>query len=396
MNTQDYILAAFRKLTDTSFYQSQDNDITLNISYDISKTLLNIIANKVICKKCLSYFQSYNPRPRRFFSSRKYTKIFYRLLRQKRGTLFLFTTKHRTSPSRDLVGDVTSLYTNIPLHEADRAIGHMLFHSQPHAKATYQPIVTQTVIPCFPRKHFHFLRWKKVTLLPSNRFSMGSKCAPSVTFIGDFERTLIDNLPNDQPKSLIWLKFIHDIFAIWTRGSTSLVQINSWLNSRHTASNSHALIQWHQWLCLTPVKLNCGLLETEFYIKPTSLSYLHRPSSHPTHILQSLPWGKFLRVRRNCTHLDSFDHFAEIILQAFIEWGYGHASLIRARHQARSKDRSSLLAPHANLQTHNTITTDLSRAPKEEFFLILEDHGETANLPTCERWLGYPGYLGHH
>ena len=67
MYTQDYTFEAFRQLSDTSFYQSLDSNITLAISYDISKTLLNMRANKEIGKKCLSYLLPKNPRPGRFY-----------------------------------------------------------------------------------------------------------------------------------------------------------------------------------------------------------------------------------------------------------------------------------------------------------------------------------------
>ena len=107
------------------------------------------------------------------------------------------------------------------------------------------------------------------------------------------------------PNLWYWLRFIDDIFAIWTHGSAKLLDFNTWLNSRHnslnfTCSHSETSVVFLD----TPVKLNCGLLETELYIKPTSsLSYLHRTSSHPTHVFKSLPYGEFLRVHRNCTHL---------------------------------------------------------------------------------------------
>ena len=287
--------------------------------------------------------------------------------------------------------DVTSLYTNIPLHEAERAVARMLLQSRPHAEAPSNQLLLKLLRHVFQGNIFTFSDGKKLHYyLQTNGVSMGSKCAPSVacTFMGDFERIHIDNLPDDQPKPLIWLRFIDDIFAIWTHGPTSLSQFNSWLNSLHhsikfTCSHSETSVVFFD----TTVKLNGGLLETKLHIKPTSsLSYLHRTSSHPTHVFQSLPYGEFLRVRRNCTHLDTFDHYAEVLLQAFIKRGYDRASLIRARDQARSKDRTSLLAPYANLQTQDTTTQDLSYSSREEFFLILEHHGENQkNLPTHER-----------
>ena len=60
--------------------------------------------------------------------------------------------------------------------------------------------------------------------LQTNGVSLGSKCAPSAAcvFMGDFERQHLTNLPNDQLKPFIWLRYIEDIFAIWPHGNDSL------------------------------------------------------------------------------------------------------------------------------------------------------------------------------
>ena len=58
---------------------------------------------------------------------------------------------------------------------------------------------------------------------------------PSVAcvFLCDFERIHLSYLPNNQPKPLIWIRYIDDIFAIWPHGMDALLELNSWLNSRH-------------------------------------------------------------------------------------------------------------------------------------------------------------------
>ena len=157
---------------------------------------------------------------------------------------------------------------------------------------------------------------------------MGSKCAPSVAcvFIGDFEMIHLPDLSDNHPKPLIWFGYI-DIFAIWPHGINTLLRFNSWLNSQHpriqfTCAYSKSSVDFLD----TMAKLVDGSLQTELYIKPTSsLSYLHRDSCHPTHIFQALPYGEFLRVCRNCSTFGSFDHFTEIILEAFILRGYNRA-----------------------------------------------------------------------
>ena len=116
----------------------------------------------------------------------------------------------------------------------------------------------------------------------------------------------------------------------------------------------------------TTVKLVDGCLQIDLFIKPTSsLSYLHRDSCHPIIVFQSLPYGEFLRVCRNCSKRSSFNHFSDIILEAFIRQGYERDFLLRAQEQARDVDRSSMLEPYANLQvSHRTDTSNLN-SPSE-------------------------------
>ena len=213
---------------------------------------------------------------------------------------------------------------------------------------------------------------------------MGSKCAPSVAcvYMGDFERQHLSNLPTQQQKLLIWLTYIDDIFAIWPHGQDSLLKFNSWLNSRHpriqfTCVCSNTSVDFLD----TTVKLINGSLQTELFIKPTSsLSYLHRNSCHPTHVFQALPYREFLRVRKNCSTLDSFDHFSDIILEAFTQRGNDSASLLRAQSQARGVDRPSLLAHYANLEaSHRTDSNNLSYT-SDQFFFVLEHHPKNPKI----------------
>ena len=278
--------------------------------------------------------------------------------------------------------DVTSLYTNIPPAEAERAVARMLIQARPHARSPSNQLLLKLLRHVFQGNIFSFCDGNKLHYyLQVNGVSMGSKCAPSVacTFMGDFERIHIHSLPSDQPRPLIWLRFIDDIFAIWTHGPEALQDFTIWLNARHTnikftCSHSETSVTFLD----TTVLLKDDHLETELFIKPTSsLSYLHRNSSHPPHVFTSLPFGEFLRVKRNCSTLESFDHFSEIILEAFIHHGYDRASLDRARQQARIKDRSSLLETYANLQASNETDPDSST---KNFYLILQHHVENTKI----------------
>ena len=123
-------------------------------------------------------------------------------------------------------------------------------------------------------------------------------------------------------------------------------------------------------------------IETELYIKPTSsLSYLHRSSCHPLHVFKSLPYGEFLRTRRNCSTLESFDRFAIIIKEAFLKRGYNADELDHAITKARSLDRKSLLKPKDEASPHNNTqqSDDPAFPQSRDCRIILNHHPDSAN-----------------
>ena len=264
----------------------------------------------------------------------------------------------------------------------------MLFQARPHATSPCNQSLLRLLCHVFQGNIFSFSDGVKLHLyLQVNGISMGSKCAPSVacTFMGDFERIHIYSLPPVEPKPLIWLRFIDDIFAIWTDSTETLTDFTTWLNSRHpnikfNCSHSETSVSFLD----TTVLFKDGQLETELFIKPTfSVSYLHRLSSHPPHVFQSLPYGEFLR--RNCSNLESFDCSSETILKAFIKRGYDRASLNRAREQARAIDRPTLLDSYANLQASSRTDANTSNTSSQDFYLIIQHHDENTQIKQLLR-----------
>ena len=145
----------------------------------------------------------------------------------------------------------------------------------------------------------------------------------------------------------------------------------------------------------TTVKLVDGSLQTELFIKPTSsLSYLHWDSCHPTIVFQSLPYGEFLRVCRNCSIPSSFNPFSNVILEAFIPRGCDRVSLLRAQEQVCSIERSSLLDSYANPHVSHRTDTNLN-SPSDQFFFTLYTIN-TPNPPVSQTKLEHLGHVAHH
>jgi len=113
------------------------------------------------------------------------------------------------------------------------------------------------------------------------RTAMGAKMAPSFTnlFLGYFEANVLENAPF-QPHT--WLRYIDDIFMIWTEGLDNLKIFTDDLNNIHptikfTSSHSSTNLPF---LDVSVSLTNDGGICTDLYTKPTDKNH---------HILFILP-----------------------------------------------------------------------------------------------------------
>ena len=105
-----------------------------------------------------------------------------------------------------------------------------------------------------------------------------------------------------------WLRYIDDIFMIWTHGPLELQNFITKLNNFHdTIKFTHEISNHSIPFLDVQVTLNNNMLETDLYCKPTDKhQYLLYTSSHPQHCKNSLPYSLALRLRRICSNDTSF------------------------------------------------------------------------------------------
>ena len=140
---------------------------------------------------------------------------------------------------------------------------------------------------------------------------MGTKCAPSYAnlFMGKFEKKYIYNRIKN--KSKLYLRFIDDIFIIWTASKEGLLNFIQEINQVHqsikfTVEYSENSINFLD----TMVYISNNRLFTKVYKKPTDrLLYLHKHLYHPENLKWNIPYGQALRLRKICTN-DSEHHEA--------------------------------------------------------------------------------------
>lgn len=104
--------------------------------------------------------------------------------------------------------------------------------------------------------------------------------------------------------TLVWYRYIDDLFLIWTGTSEQLLQLvdlfnENNLNLRFTVQFDDVQIHF---LDLVIIKQLDGTLSTNLYRKPMAgNTLLYATSAHPKPLIRSIPFVQYFRIRINCT-----------------------------------------------------------------------------------------------
>ena len=104
---------------------------------------------------------------------------------------------------------------------------------------------------------------------------------------------------NLQP--LLWLRYVDDIFCIWTDGLWKLKELYNYLNSCHptikfTMDYSDTTINFLD----VSVTKKSTKLSTDLFTKDTDFhQYPHATLSHPYSCKNSIPYGQAIHASRN-------------------------------------------------------------------------------------------------
>ena len=122
--------------------------------------------------------------------------------------------------------DVVSLYTNIPQHEGTQACLEAI--EAANASDLGRDVLKGLFDIVLVGNLFRFDRQVYSQLVET---AMGTKMAPSYAnlFMDRFERSFLDSEPT---RPLVWLRYIDDIFCIWTSSRQSLDAFLDRLNHR--------------------------------------------------------------------------------------------------------------------------------------------------------------------
>ena len=131
-------------------------------------------------------------------------------------------------------------------------------------------------------------------------------------------------LESQSLQPLVWFRYIHDIFLIWTNGKDKLEKFLDELNSfdnniKFTHESSKENVPFLDLI----VKVSKGRLTTDLDIKNTDRQKcLHSNSSHPDHTKRSVIYSQALRLTKTCTFENDFLRHRDEMKSWFQRRGY--------------------------------------------------------------------------
>ena len=217
-----------------------------------------------------------------------------------------------------VTSDVVALCPSIP-HEAGlKALKNALDNRE------YKSISTEDLIKMarFVLKNNYF-EFNGIVKQQISGTAIGTKFAPTYACIF-MDKLETDFLNTREYLSLVWYRYIDDIFFIWTHGEEKLQFFLADLNKYYPNINfTHESNKE----CINFLDLKVSLLNnklsTDLYIKPTDRhQYLHYSSSHPDHTKKSIVYSQTLRLNRVCSVEADFVRRQKEMKSWFLKRGY--------------------------------------------------------------------------
>ena len=175
---------------------------------------------------------------------------------------------------------------------------------------------------------------------------MGRICAPSYAkiFMANFEAKHI--CPYIKEMSLLYLRYIDDIFMIWKGTKVELIIFIKELNEKHKTIKFDFQFSPRKIAFLDTMlyKDENNNIQTTSYRKPTNQqAFLHAKSEHPRSLKSSIPYSQALRLKTICSTYTKFNKNCAIIKQNFLERQYKKEVLDEQMKKVDRIERKELL-----------------------------------------------------
>jgi hypothetical protein len=236
--------------------------------------------------------------------------------------------------------DVTSLYSNIPTEEGIAAVSERLYNDT-DLKVPARPLLTLLRLVL----ENNVITFNGLLFVQILGTAMGTKLAPSYAniFLGKLEKQL---LAGYHLKPEVWIRYIDDVFCVWTHGKEEFDKFVDYLNSKHDT------IKWTTEYAGDKINFldtwvhikDDGSLYTSLFTKPTDThDYLHFSSSHPSHMKKGGPRSQLLRLRRICTLDNDFVISSQNLIKHYVRRGYPNPHIQKAYDEILPMSQKDLL-----------------------------------------------------
>ena len=210
---------------------------------------------------------------------------------------------------------------------------------------------------------------------------MGTKMPPSYAnlFLGFFEANALKNAPFQLHT---WLRYIDDIFMIWTEGPDNLKIFIDYLNNIHSTikfTSSHSSTNIPS-LDVSVSLTNDGSISTDLYTKPTDKhQHLLYSSCHPLHTEKAIPFSLALRLRRICSTDATFHTRTAQLTTYLLKRGYNRNFVNKQIRRAADMPRQLTLQTKdinkpKRIPFITTFNPSLPHIIKKHFNLLLSSH----------------------
>lgn len=239
--------------------------------------------------------------------------------------------------------DVKSLYTNI---DNDKGLNALKNSMEKHPDPNRPDLELLDLIKiCLTHNIFTF---NNKEYLQNNGAAMGHAfCVEYANvYMAEWESKALDSfalLP------IFWVRFIDDIFLIWTHGYDSFLEFFNSLNSIDPSIQLTFEYQTESinFLDVTIYKgyqfEKSNVFDTKVFFKETdSHQLLHKDSFHPKHTFSSVVKSQVLRFYRICNNLFDFDLACSTLFKALRPRGYSERMLRRIKHDVKHSNSPSV------------------------------------------------------
>ena len=259
--------------------------------------------------------------------------------------------------------DVKALYKHVPNNEGIAAVKQK--HDNYTKKTAATKVITTFLALILTLNNFIF---NSKFYFQIKGCAMGTICAPTYTnmFMSEFEERYI--YPLIKNKSSSYLRFIGDIFMVWTKSENKLKSIINEINKKHHSIKfdfkfSKEKFEFLDTLVYKDHGTTCKQqLPTKKAAKKTDRqSYLHAKSAHPLSLKKSIPYSQALRIKRFCSTFDKYKKHSNDLVKRLVEKGYKE-NIIRNQIEKDNLKRSTLLNK-TNAVRKNVIPFSVTYSP---------------------------------